>query len=115
VETNADRDRKGVKGTDDIDSVSTKYDTKIPSFGPARCGSSMTPPFECGIIFPSSVLRCSEEGILVSYRGTEGGVSEKGKEGKLTSEKAPGGPKEAPPLPHSVVFLLSGPPDADHP
>jgi hypothetical protein len=57
----------------------------------------MTPPFECGIIFPSSVLRCSEEsnggvmddphraGPKEGTRGTEGGVSEKGKEGKLGS------------------------------
>ena len=39
-------------------------------------------------------------------RGTEGGVSEKGKEGQLTSEKVPGGPKEAPPLPHSETKKL---------
>lgn len=34
-------------------------------------------------------------------RGTEGGVSEKQKENRLSGEKVPGGPKEAPPLPHS--------------
>ncbi|KAK2805604.1 hypothetical protein FQN50_006119 [Emmonsiellopsis sp. PD_5] len=34
-------------------------------------------------------------------RGTEGGVSEKSKEGKFGGEKKPDPPKEAPPLPHS--------------
>ncbi|KAJ5251934.1 hypothetical protein N7489_002344 [Penicillium chrysogenum] len=102
VETNADRDRKGVKGTDDIDSVSTKYDTKIPSSEHLSTEEGKMIPHSNGGVMDDPHRAGPKEGT----RGTEGGVSEKGKEGKLTSEKAPGGPKEAPPLPHSETKKL---------
>jgi hypothetical protein len=40
-------------------------------------------------------------GPKAGTRGTEGGVSEKGKDSQFNAEKVPGSPKEAPPLPHS--------------
>ena len=103
VETNADRDRKDVKGTDDIGSVSTKYDNKIPSSEHLSTEEGKMIPHSNGGVMDDPHRAGPKEGT----RGTEGGVSEKGKEGKVTSEKAPGGPKEAPPLPHSETKKLS--------
>jgi hypothetical protein len=39
-------------------------------------------------------------------RGTEGGVSEKSKNNQFASDKVPGAPKEAPPLPHSEQIKI---------
>ncbi|KAJ5922110.1 hypothetical protein N7516_009813 [Penicillium verrucosum] len=102
VETNADRDRKSVKGSEDIDPVSIKYDTKIPSSEHLSTEEGKMIPHSNGGVMDDPHRAGPKEGT----RGTEGGVSEKGKEGQLTSEKVPGGPKEAPPLPHSETKKL---------
>ncbi|KAJ5970604.1 uncharacterized protein N7479_000522 [Penicillium vulpinum] len=104
VETNADRDNKVVKGSDDVDQISTKYDTKIPSSEHLSTEDGKVIPHSNGGVMDDPYRASPKEGT----RGTEGGVSEKGKENQLASEKVPGGPREAPPLPHSetkkVVF-----------
>lgn len=102
VETNADRDRKGIKGSDDIDTVSTKYDTKIPSSEHLSTEEGKMIPHSNGGVMDDPHRAGPKEGT----RGMEGGVSEKGKESQLASEKVPGGPKEAPPLPHSETQKL---------
>lgn len=102
VETNGDRDRKGVKGSDDIDPVPIKYDTKIPSSEHLSTEEGKMIPHSNGGVMDDPHRTGPKEGT----RGTEGGVSEKGKESQLASEKVPGGPKEAPPLPHSETKKL---------
>lgn len=96
VETNAERDRKS-KGSDDIDLVSTNYDLKIPSSEHLSMGEGKVIPHSNGGVMDDPDRAGPKEGT----RGTEGGVSEKGKENQYNAEKVPGSPKEAPPLPHS--------------
>ncbi|KAJ5153215.1 uncharacterized protein N7482_009693 [Penicillium canariense] len=97
VETSAERDRKSNKGSDDIDLVSTKYDVKDPSSEHLGMGEGKMIPHSNGGVMDDPNRAGPKEGT----RGTEGGVSEKGKENQLYAEKVPGSPKEAPPLPHS--------------
>jgi hypothetical protein len=97
VETSGDRDRKSAKGSEDIDQVSAKYDTKIPSSQHISTEDGKVIPHSNGGVMDDPYRAGPKEGT----RGTEGGVSEKGKENQYTPEKVPGGPKEAPPLPHS--------------
>lgn len=97
VETNAERDRKSNKGSDDIDVVSTKYDLKIPSSEYLSTGEGKVIPHSNGGVMDDP----DRAGPKAGTRGTEGGVSEKGKENKDNAEKVPGSPKEVPPLPHS--------------
>ncbi|CAG7926353.1 unnamed protein product [Penicillium olsonii] len=102
VETNADRDRKVTKGSDGID-LSTKYDPKIPSSQHLSTeGGKVIPHFNGGVM-DDPYRAGPKEGT----RGTEGGVSGKAKESQYTPEKVPGGPKEAPPPPHSEAKKLS--------
>jgi len=107
VETGAERDRKSAKVSGDIDQVSTKYDSKIPS--------SEHLSTEDGKIIPHSNSGVMDDpnraGPREGTRGTEGGVSERKKENQYNAEKVPGGPKEAPPLPHSEEQKL--PSDSD--
>jgi hypothetical protein len=97
VETNAERDRKSNKGSDDIDLVSTKYDLKIPSSEHLGTGEGQVIPHSNGGVMDDP----DRAGPKAGTRGTEGGVSEKGKDSQFNAEKVPGSPKEAPPLPHS--------------
>ena len=107
VETNAERDRKSTQGNDDVELVSTKYDTKIPSSGHLSTEEGKMIPHSNDGVMDDPHRAGPKEGT----RGTEGGVSEKGKENQMSSEKLPGGPKEAPPLPHSETQKL--PSDSD--
>jgi hypothetical protein len=102
VETSGDRDRKSGKESEDIDSVSTKYDTKIPSSQHISTEDGKVIPHSNGGVMDDPYRAGPKEGT----RGTEGGVSEKGKGNQYTSEKVPGSPKEAPPLPHSETKKL---------
>lgn len=102
VETNGERDRKMVKGNDDID-LSAKYDSKIPSSQHLSTEDGKMIPHSNGGVMDDPYRAGPKEGT----RGTEGGVSGKSKESQLTSEKVPGEPKEAPPLPHSEAKKLS--------
>ncbi|KAJ5816343.1 hypothetical protein N7447_008576 [Penicillium robsamsonii] len=102
VETNADRDSKIVKGSDDNGSVSTKSDIKLSSSEHLSTEDGKVIPHSNGGVMDDPYRAGPREGT----RGTEGGVSEKGKGNQLVSEKVPGGPKEAPPLPHSETKKL---------
>ncbi|KAJ5154615.1 uncharacterized protein N7500_010054 [Penicillium coprophilum] len=97
VETNADRDNKVVKESDESDPVSTKYDIKASSSEHLSTEEGKAIPYSNGGVMDDPYRAGPKEGT----RGTEGGVSEKDKGNQLVSEKVPGGPKEAPPLPHS--------------
>lgn len=97
VETSAERDRKSFKSSDGIELVSTKYDSKISSSDHLNVEGGKVIPYSNAGVMDDPHRVAPKEGT----RGTEGGVSEKRKETQLSSEKVPGGPKEAPPLPHS--------------
>lgn len=103
VETSAERDRKSSKGSDDIDAVSGKFDTKVPSSEHLSTEDGKVIPHSNGGVMDDPHRTGPKEGT----RGTEGGVSEKGKESSYITEKVPGVPKEAPPLPHSETQKLS--------
>lgn len=104
VETSAERDRKGYKSSDDVDAVSTKYDTKMSS-------ASEHLSVEEGKAIPRTNDGVMDDPRRASpkqgTRGTEGGVSEKRKDNIYDTEKVPGSPKEVPPLPHSETKKLS--------
>jgi hypothetical protein len=102
VETNADRDRKSTKGAQDVEISSTDYDTKIPSSQHLSTEEGKVIPHSNGGVMDDPYRAGPKDGT----RGTEGGVSDKGKESQYTSEKVPGAPKEAPPLPHSEAKKL---------
>ncbi|CEJ57143.1 hypothetical protein PMG11_05848 [Penicillium brasilianum] len=106
VETTAERDRKS-KGSDDIDLVSTKYDLKIPSSEHLSAEGKVIPHSNGGVMDDPD-----RAGPKAGTRGTEGGVSEKGKENQYNAEKVPGSPKEALPLPHSEKQKQSSDSDA---
>lgn len=97
VETGAERDRKSNKDSDGIDLGSAKYDMKIPSSEHLSTEDGKVIPHSNGGVMDDPNRAGPKEGT----RGTEGGVSEKGKEGQPNAEKVPGSPKEAPPSPHS--------------
>lgn len=106
VETSAERDRKSSKGSDDIDVVSGKFDTKIPSSEHLSTEDGKVIPHSNGGVMDDPSRTGPKEGT----RGTEGGVSEKGKENN--AERVPGIPKEAPPLPQSETQKLSSAKDS---
>jgi hypothetical protein len=83
VETNAERDRKSNKGSDDIDLVSTKYDLKIPSSEHLGTGEGQVIPHSNGGVMDDP----DRAGPKAGTRGTEGGVSEKGKDSQFNAEK----------------------------
>lgn len=103
VETSAERDRKSSRSSDGIDLVSSKYDVKIPSSEYLSTEDGRTIPHSNGGVMDDPHRVGPKEGT----RGTEGGVSEKGKDNLLYLEKVPGKPKEAPPLPQSEQRKLS--------
>lgn len=96
VETTADRDRK-TKSNDGTGAGSAK-DT-------FKASSGNRPGIEAEAAIPNSnggvMDDPSRPGPKEGTRGTEGGVSEKEKVNQAKSEKVPGSPKEALPLPHS--------------
>ncbi|KAJ5820351.1 hypothetical protein N7474_005942 [Penicillium riverlandense] len=97
VETSAERDRKSSKGTSDGSDLSpSKYDSKLPSSDHLTEDGKVIPHSNGGVMDDPH-----RSGPKEGTRGMAGGVSEKEKENQLSSEKVPGGPKEAPPLPHS--------------
>ena len=93
VETSAERNRKQAKENGEAASASKVQPTKeIPSGAVEVNDGVMDDP--------------NRKGPKDGTRGTEGGISEKIKEGKtggadIKSEKKPDPPKEIPPLPHS--------------
>lgn len=95
VETSAERDRK--KAKENGEDVASK---KIPAAElPSGAPTASMPETNDGVM-DDPHRRGPKEGT----RGTEGGISEKVKDGKTTgteSEKIPDPPKEQPPLPHS--------------
>lgn len=97
VETSAERDRKSSQGSDDVDLVSTKYDSKIPSSDHLSTEEGKMIPHSNGGVMDDPHRAGPQEGT----RGTEGGVSEKGKENLYNAAKTPDSPKEALPLPPS--------------
>ncbi|KAJ5116268.1 hypothetical protein N7456_000616 [Penicillium angulare] len=107
VETSAERDRKSGRASDDIDISSTKFDSKIPSSDHLSTEEGKMIPHSNGGVMDDPNRTGPKEGT----RGTEGGVSEKGKGNQYSAEKVPGSPKEALPLPHSEKQKL--PSDSD--
>lgn len=103
VETSAERDRKSSKGSDDLDVVTGEFDITIPSSGHLSTEDGNVIPHSNGGVMDDPHRTGPKEGT----RGTEGGVSEKGKETLYNAERVPGIPKEAPPLPQSEASKLS--------
>ncbi|KAG8534112.1 uncharacterized protein KY384_000956 [Bacidia gigantensis] len=100
VETSAERDRK--KAKESGDEVSTKTPAKDATKGST---GDAVPASNDGVMDDPN-RRGPKEGT----RGTEGGITEKTKDGKEdkkdTPEKKPDPPKEAPPLPQSEQKTL---------
>ena len=102
VETNAERGRKKAKENGDADVV--KPPTKDGTKGASSATASDLPETNDGVMDDPN-----RAGPKEGTRGTEGGISEKNKDGKgqdgqtsgSKGEKKPDPPKEAPPLPHS--------------
>jgi hypothetical protein len=93
VETGAERDRKKTKENDDKDRLTgSLQDSDIDYV--VQPG---TPQSNDGVMDDPNRLGPKE-----GTRGTEGGVSEKSKDGKF-ADKVPDPPKKEPPLPHSEV------------
>lgn len=114
VETSAERDRKKAKESGD----EVKVSKPVPSFiaeGGARAEDGKKLPETNDGVMDDPNRTGPKEGT----RGTEGGISEKGKDrkegqsdgGKL--EKKPDPPKEVPPLPHSEQETLGRKPIKD--
>ena len=102
VETSAERDRKKAKESGEEDKISKPVPSVVASGVPETNDGVMDDPNRTG----------PKEGT----RGTEGGISEKGKdkkEGQADGEKKPDPPKEAPPLPHSEQQSLGQKPTKD--
>ncbi|PYH97339.1 UPF0016-domain-containing protein [Aspergillus ellipticus CBS 707.79] len=93
VETSADRDRKKTGSSSSLSEEKVNTNSKAAD----QLGSDGKPiPYSNDGVMDDPNRTGPKEGT----RGTEGGVSEKLKE-VYPAEKTPGGPKEAPPLPHS--------------
>ena len=98
VETSAERDRKKAKGSGDEAAKSKTKDT-------VKGSSSDSVPASNDGVMDDPHRKGPKEGT----RGTEGGITEKTKDGKDekdTSEKKPDPPKEVPPLPQSEQKTL---------
>ncbi|KAL8706901.1 MAG: hypothetical protein Q9201_000061 [Fulgogasparrea decipioides] len=107
VETSAERDRKKAKESGDDEPVSTakKAPTKKLEEASYKDGRKMDLPETNDGVMDDPNRTGPKDGT----RGTEGGISEKSRDGnidgetrltKSKSEKRPDPPKEAPPLPH---------------
>ncbi|RAL05135.1 UPF0016-domain-containing protein [Aspergillus ibericus CBS 121593] len=92
VETSAERDRKKTGSTTSLEEKTKTDPTAAEQLGPD--GNPI--PYSNDGVMDDPHRTGPKEGT----RGTEGGVSEKLRE-PYSSEKTPGSPKEAPPLPHS--------------
>lgn len=105
VETSGDRDRKSAtaRASDDYEPAAAKYGTKIPSTEHISTDDGEVIPHSNGGVMDDRQRTAPKQGT----RGTEGGVSEKGKENQYTSEKVPGGPREVPPMPNSEKNKIS--------
>ncbi|KAL8966979.1 MAG: hypothetical protein Q9183_003128 [Haloplaca sp. 2 TL-2023] len=111
VETSAQRDRKKAKETGDEEPASpTKKDPPSEKLkeAAAKDGEKM-PETNDGVMDDPN-----RTGPKDGTRGTEGGISEKSRDGKVEgdaglskSERKPDPPKEAPPLPHGEQEKLS--------
>lgn len=95
VETSGERDRKklGTGGTQEGNSAAHASASTLDHVGP----DGMPYPHSNDGVMDDRNRQAPKEGT----RGMTGGISEKQKENRLSGEKIPGGPKEAPPLPHS--------------
>ncbi|KAL9005611.1 MAG: hypothetical protein Q9188_001614 [Gyalolechia gomerana] len=117
IETSAERDRKKAKENGDDESASTVNKPPIPEkFKEAsyKDGWKIDLPETNDGVMDDPNRSGPKEGT----RGTEGGISEKSRDGKTEgdsgqtkSEKKPDPPKEAPPLPHGEQEKL-GPKDS---
>ncbi len=106
VETSAGRDRKKAQesGDDEVASPSKKPVSKEETKGASSADGWKMPETNDGVMDDPNRLGPKE-----GTRGTEGGVSEKNRIGKVQegsaglpkTEKKPDPPKEVPPLPHS--------------
>lgn len=95
VETSAERDRKKAKEENSPEGNS-KFESKVSSLERLGPDGEAIPDSNDGVMDDPDRVAPKE-----GTRGTEGGVSEKQKESRLSKEKVPDGPKEAPPLPQS--------------
>ncbi|KAI4110594.1 MAG: hypothetical protein LQ339_001170 [Xanthoria mediterranea] len=107
VETSAERDRKKAKESGDDESASSPKNpkgdkSKETSYGNGPKSDSGLPETNDGVMDDPN-----RAGPKDGTRGTEGGISEKSRDGSVDgnigvtkSEKKPDPPKEAPPLPH---------------
>ena len=91
VETSADRDRKKAK-----EATKQQNNMQTSSQGYPGPDGKLIPFSNDGVMDDPDRLGPKE-----GTRGTEGGVSEKLKEGKQSKERVPDSPKEVPPLPNS--------------
>lgn len=97
IETGAERDRKKAKEAGEDGAALKPPPVDLPAGAPKN-----TPETNDGVMDDPH-----RTGPKEGTRGTEGGITEKSKEGKAGSsestklEKKPDPPKEAPPLPHS--------------
>lgn len=97
VETGGDRDRKKEATQPDSEKSPTAKDPNSGSTNrEADAKGNRIPETNDGVMSDKN-----RSGPKQGTTGTEGGVSEKSKEGSSGSEKVPDSPKEAPPLPHS--------------
>ncbi|KAJ9272697.1 hypothetical protein DTO212C5_1424 [Paecilomyces variotii] len=106
VETGAERDRKKAKETDPNEALITSEE-KVTTAEKLASDGKAIPHSNDGVMDDPHRLGPKE-----GTRGTEGGVSEKSKTSKLVSDKVPGAPKEAPPLPPSEQVKISAADDS---
>ncbi|KAL8848777.1 MAG: hypothetical protein Q9221_006248 [Calogaya cf. arnoldii] len=110
VETSAERDRKKAKESGDDESASNpKKPSKGDNLKDGLKSDPDLPETNDGVMDDPN-----RAGPKDGTRGTEGGISEKSRDGKVEgdtgltkSEKKPDPPKEAPPLPHGEQEKLS--------
>lgn len=114
VETSAERDRKKAKESGDEAKVSKPIPSAITGGEVSSEDVKKMPETNDGVMDDPN-----RTGPKEGTRGTEGGISEKSKDGKEAqveagkSEKKPDPPKEVPPLPHSEQGSLGQTPAKD--
>ena len=107
VETSAERDRKKAKESGDEAKVSKPIPSALSGGDVPKEDVQKMPETNDGVMDDPN-----RTGPKEGTRGTEGGISEKSKDGKESqtetgkSEKKPDPPKEVPPLPHSEQETL---------
>ena len=114
VETSAERDRKKAKESGDEVKVSKPIPSALSGGDVPKEDVQKMPETNDGVMDDPN-----RTGPKEGTRGTEGGISEKSKDGKESqvetgkSEKKPDPPKEIPPLPHSEQETLGQNPAKD--